>query len=239
MSVHRSLCVLPDWGWIVRKLLFFCACGLLFWLLAWDADGCLFRRRAAVRQTPMYVNPSVGCPTCPSAIGCQPENDRQVTAACPMPFTEALPVSQMANTPALQRPFKLMREEQPSPQQDTVLEPRPGTGLPLKPGKEIRPEILLPLPSQVTIGLHPNLTTGERLSSLASKLDTLLSLGSVVLTIFGAGAAWPWVARVASGLHAVLQVLSAGIAARSPGPVPPSGPPAPSTTVNPVVPSST
>jgi len=119
-----------------------------------------------------------------------------------------------------------------SPLQSIVLEPRPGTGLGLLPGKNppVVPEALVP---SVRVPITLDQGTQDMLKSAGGRLDTFLSLASVVMAIFGGGHALQWAVRAVGGLLPLIAALS-----RAAGAVQ-SGVPQPVLGVNPAVLSST
>lgn len=130
---------------------------------------------------------------------------------------------------AVQQPSsELPKAEQPSLQQDIVLDPRPGTGLPSKPGTLTPkvPESLLP--SKVTIDHGPEVKKiSESLLSMGGKLDTWLPLLLALLGVSTGVQSLPLVAQAGSGL---LRLIRAALAPPAP---PKSGQPASASPVSP------
>lgn len=146
------------------------------------------------------------------------------------PSADSRPAECLAQEPSFELPPAIL----PSPQQDIVLEPRPGTGSPSRPGITTpkAPESLLP--NKVTIDHGPEVRKiSESLSCMAGKADTWLPWLFGALTILAGSTSLPWVARAAAGLRSLIQ------AALVPPPAQPPGQPASASPDNPVAASST
>lgn len=192
------------------KRAFFFSCFLLLACCAFSEAGPLrnLLNRIHENRTTRRGSCAIQYQQIPEDATPIPYRSRPECPTCPIQFSP-LQECKTESIPVVPQPWLLSGETLGTLAQDIVLEPRPGTGLPSRPG------ILTPKPGpesllnpRVSIDLGQHLPTQQQLLFAATRADTFLSWLQVFLVVSGVATVLPWAAPAVSGLHRLLGAVS-------------------------------